>query len=119
MMNDFCMSSAGCEQRTLETLIPGEEIPIHRHENMSETVVCMSGRLEVVIYEEVVSYEREGGNFPQGMDAQDVARRVEYREVQRIPLCSMQSQCRCQIPKGTWHTLVALEPSVVVEEECE
>ena len=69
-----------------------------------------------MIYEEVVSYGSASPDvLPQGMDAQEVARKVEYREVQRIHLCPAQAQYGCQVPKGAWHTVEVVEPSVIFE----
>lgn len=50
-----------------------------------QMVICLCGKLDEVIYEEVVSYEKDTDDFQKGMSVQDVARKVEYREVQRIP----------------------------------
>lgn len=50
-----------------------------------------------------------------GIDAQDVTRRVECREVQRILHCPAEAKYGCQIPKGAWHTVEVIEPSVIFE----
>ena len=42
-------------------------------------------------------------------------RRVEYREVQRIHLNPTETKYGCQIPKGAWHTVEVIEPSVIFE----
>lgn len=134
---DLRTSAADTSQRMLNALLPGTVVPIHRHEDTTETVVCLCGRLEEVIYEEFRKYGNEGtrnygneetrnfGNeetrnvestaFPMGMDAQDVARKVEYREVQRILLCPAEGKYGCQIPKGAWHTVEVIEPSMIFE----
>lgn len=39
----------------------------------------------------------------------------EYREVQRIHLCPAETKYGCQIPKGAWHTVSVIEPSVIFE----
>ena len=113
---DLRTSSADTSQRMLNALLPGTVVPIHRHEDTTESVVCLCGRLDEVIYEEVKTYENAATNAaPMGMDAQDVARKVEYREVQRIHLCPTEAKYGCQIPKGAWHTVEVLEPSVIFE----
>lgn len=53
--------------------------------------------------------------LPMAIDAQDVTRKVEYREVQRIHLCPAEAKYGCQIPKGAWHTVEVIEPSVIFE----
>ena len=113
---DLRTSSADTSQRMLNVLLPGTVVPIHRHEDTTETVVCLCGKLDEVIYEEVVTYEKSSFDaMPMGMDAQDVTRKVEYREVQRIHLCPAEAKYGCQIPKGAWHTVEVIEPSVIFE----
>ena len=100
----------------LIALLPGTVVPIHRHEETTESVICLCGKLDEVIYEEVVSYSKAlSEEFLQGIDAQDVVRKVEYREVQRINLCPAEAKYGCQIPKGAWHTVEVIEPSVIFE----
>lgn len=113
---DLRTSSADTSQRMLIALLPGTVVPIHRHENTTESVICLCGKLDVVIYEEVAAYENAASEaMPMGMDAQDVTRKVEYREVQRIHLCPAEAKYGCQIPKGAWHTVEVIEPSVIFE----
>ena len=113
---DLRTSSADASQRILNALLPGTVVPIHRHENTTETVVCLCGKLYEVIYEEVVTYEKDASEaLPMAIDAQDVTRKVEYREVQRIHLCPVEAKYGCQIPKGAWHTVEVIEPSVIFE----
>ena len=113
---DLRTSSADTSQRILNALLPGTVVPIHRHENTTETVVCLCGKLYEVIYEEVVTYEKDASEaLPMAIDAQDVTRKVEYREVQRIHLCPAEAKYGCQIPKGAWHTVEVIEPSVILE----
>ena len=113
---DLRTSSADTSQRMLNALLPGTVVPIHRHEETTESVICLCGKLDEVIYEEVVSYSKAlSEEFLQGIDAQDVVRKVEYREVQRIHLCPAEAKYGCQIPKGAWHTVEVIEPSVIFE----
>ena len=113
---DSRTSSADTSQRMLIALLPGTVVPIHRHEDTTESVICLCGKLDVVIYEEVVTYEKDASEaLPMAIDAQDVTRKVEYREVQRIHLCPAEAKYGCQIPKGAWHTEEVIEPSVIFE----
>lgn len=112
---DLRTSSADTSQRMLNALLPGTVVPIHRHGDTTETVVCLCGKLDEVIYEEIVSYENDMTGLPQGMDAQNVSRKVSYREVQRIRLNPAEAKYGCQIPKGAWHTVEVIEPSVIFE----
>ena len=113
---DLRTSSADTSQRMLNALLPGTVVPIHRHEDTTETVVCLCGKMDEVIYEEVVTYGKGAPDaMPMGMDAQDVTRKVDYREVQRIRLCPAEGKYGCQVPKGAWHTVEVIEPSVIFE----
>ena len=113
---DLRTSSADTSQRMLIALLPGTVVPIHRHEDTTESVICLCGKLDVVIYEEVVAYENAASEaLPMAIDAQDVTRKVEYSEVQRIHLCPAKAKYGCQIPKGAWHTVEVIEPSVIFE----
>ena len=112
---DLRTSSADTSQRMLNALLPETKVPIHRHEDTTETVICLCGKLDEVIYEEVVSYEKDTDDFHKGVNVQDVARKVEYREVQRIHLNPTETKYGCQIPKGAWHTVEVIEPSVIFE----
>lgn len=44
---------ADTSQRMLKALLPGTEVVIYRHEETTETVVCLLGKLEEVMYEEI------------------------------------------------------------------
>ena len=113
---DLRTSSSDTSQRMLNALLPGTIVPIHRHEDTTETIVCLCGRLDVVIHEKVNTYQSAATDVPPlGMDAQDVIRKVEYREMQRFHLCPAEAKYGCQIPKGAWHTVEVIEPSVIFE----
>ena len=107
---DLRTSEGDTSQRMLNALQPDTEVPIHRHEDTTETVVCLMGRLEEIIYEEVVEYVKE-----QTSGTEDVMRRKSYREVARHLLCPAEGKYGIQIPKGAWHTIRVLEPSVIFE----
>lgn len=117
---DLRTSEADTSQRMMNALLPNTEVPIHRHEDTSETVVCLCGRLDEVIYEEVDALlspltADEAAAFDRGMDAQEVTQEKRFREVQRIRLCPAEGQYGCQIPQGAWHTIEVMEPSVIFE----
>ena len=95
MNYDLRTSSADTSQRMLNALLPGTEVPIHRHESTAETVVCLCGRLEELIYKEM----------PDGT----------FQEVSRHLLCPVEGMYGIQIPAGVWHTICVLEPSVIFE----
>ena len=96
--------------RFLNALEPGTEVPIHRHEETSETVVCLCGRLEEIIYEEVVEYVQD-----ETSRTGEVMRKQSFKEVERHLLCPAEGKYGIQIPKGAWHTIRVMEPSVIFE----
>lgn len=96
---DLRNSSSDTSQRMLNALLPGTEVPIHRHEETAETVVCLMGKLEEVIYEEM----------------QDTTGELTFREISRQLLSPGDGYYGMQIPAGIWHTVHVIEPSVIFE----
>ena len=96
---DLRNSAADTSQRMLNALLPGTEEPIHRHEETAETVVCLMGKLEEVMYEEI----------------QDSSGDRTFREISRQLLSSKEGLYGMQIPAGVWHTVHVIEPSVIFE----
>jgi len=92
---DLRNSTADTSQRMLNALLPGTEVPVHRHEETAETVVCLMGKLEEIFYEEV----GEG----------------TFREISRRLLSPHEGLYGMQIPAGVWHTVHVIEPSVIFE----
>jgi len=92
---DLRNSTADTSQRMLNALLPGTEVPVHRHEETAETVVCLMGKLEEIFYEEV----GEG----------------TFREISRRLLSPHEGLYGMQIPAGVWHTVHVVEPSVIFE----
>ena len=93
-------------QRMLNALMPGTEVAIHRHPDSSESVVCLCGRMDVVVYDEVVTYVQDG---------EDKKQKVSYNETERISLAPVEGKFGCSIPKGAWHTVEVFEPTVIFE----
>ena len=98
-------------QRILNALMPGTVVPIHRHPMSIETVICLSGKLVEIIYEE----EKIAKDFPMGMDAQDVTSGKRFKESARYMLDPSLGNFGCVVPAGAWHTVEVLEPSVIFE----
>lgn len=96
---DLRTSACDTSQRMLNALQPGTDVPVHRHRQSSETVLCLKGCMEEILYEEIPS--AQGG--------------TELREVKRIRLTA-EGSCRgCQVPQGVWHTVRVLQPTVIFE----
>lgn len=94
---DLRTSSADTSQRMLNALMPETVVPIHQHEDTSETVICLCGRLEEIFYEPI---DEE---------------LMEFKEIERFELCPNKGKMGLQIPKGVWHTIDVKEPSVIFE----
>ena len=108
---DLRNSDEDNSQRMLNALMPGTDVPIHRHPMSNETVICLSGKLVEVIYEE----DDIAKDFPMGMDAQDVPSGKRFKESARYMLDPSLGNFGCVVPAGAWHTVEVLEPSVIFE----
>ncbi|MDY4851595.1 MAG: WbuC family cupin fold metalloprotein [Prevotella sp.] len=98
-------------QRMLNALMPGTVVPIHRHPMSNETVICLSGKLVEIIYEE----EDIAKDFPMGMDAQDVPSGRRFKESARYMLDPSVGNFGCVVPAGVWHSVEVYEPSLIFE----
>lgn len=78
-------------QRMLNALLPGTNVPVHRHPDSTENVFLLCGKLVEVLYD-------EDGN-----------------EKERIHLDPTIGNYGCVVPQGVWHTVDVLEPSVIYE----
>jgi cupin fold WbuC family metalloprotein len=110
---DLRNSSEDTSQRMLNALQPGTQVPIHKHEATAETVVCLCGKLEEIIYEEVIEYIKD--NDAKSFDGGDVMRKVSYRETARYLLSPTEGNHGMQIPPNTWHSINVIEPSIIFE----
>ena len=86
---DLRTSADDNSQRMLNALLPGTDVPIHRHPQSTEMVVVLCGKLVEVIYD-------DGGREGISLDPQA-------------------GKYGCVVPKGAWHTVEVLEPSVIFE----
>lgn len=91
MNYDLRTSSNDGSQRMLNALLPGSIVPIHRHPKSNENVILLCGKLVEVIYD------------------------AEGNETERILLDPSVGNFGCVVPKGLWHTVEVLEPSVILE----
>ena len=90
---DLRDSDMDSSQRMLNAIEPGSTLPIHRHRNTSETVVCLRGRLVEEFYDDLERICTEAIELsPNG------------------PIVAL------NIPAGQWHTVRALESGTVILE---
>lgn len=94
---DLRNGNSDSSQRMLNALMPETIVPIHRHEDTSETVICLCGRLEEVFYEPLNNAM------------------TEFKVLESFELCPNEGKMGLQIPKGVWHTIKVKEPSVIFE----
>lgn len=88
---DMRNSASDNSQRMLNALIPGTKVDIHRHLKSAESVICLKGRLDEILYDDY------------------------GREIERICLSPIDGMYGCQVPAGVWHTVEVHEPSVIFE----
>ena len=96
---DLRTSEEDGSQRMLNAMLPGTAVAIHRHPMSNENVMLIKGRLDEVLYEEAIQADGK----------------VTLKEVERIHLCPEKGVYGCQVPKGVWHTVEVIEPSVIYE----
>ena len=90
---DLRNSADDTSQRMLNAIEPGSPLPIHRHRDTSETVVCLRGRLVEEFYDE-----------------------LERTCTEAIELSPNGPVVAINIPAGQWHTVRALESGTVIIE---
>ena len=98
-------------QRMLNTLEVGTNVPIHRHLRTSETIICIEGCLDWVIYEELPNLD-VGGPIH---DGETVIVESCFKEVARFRLCPREKLYGIQVPPMAWHSVEVHEPSVILE----
>lgn len=94
---DLRNSEADTSQRMLNALHPGTQVPIHCHLDTAETVICICGQVEEILYEPIN------------------AENTEFKVVEQILLCPTKGSFGMQIPAGIWHNIHVIEPSVIFE----
>ena len=108
---DLRNSSEDNSQRMLNALMPGTDVPIHCHPHSNESVICLTGKLVEVLYEE----EDFAKDLPMGMDAQDVPSGKRFKESARYMLDPSVGNFGCVVPAGVWHSVEVYEPSLIFE----
>lgn len=85
---DLRTTSDDHSQRLLNALIPGTQVPIHRHPTTAETAVILYGHIDEIYYDnEGSEIERHSLRVGEGL----------------------------QIPVGQFHTVEVHEPSILLE----
>lgn len=104
-------------QRILNAVEPGTILPIHRHRNSTETIVCLRGKVVQHYYDDkgnkIASYElaplvAEQGRSTNSSNNSNLA--PEHVEGSEPIVCAM------SVPVGQWHALESLEEGSVIFE---
>ena len=111
MNHDLRTTRMDTSQRMLNALEPGTRVPIHRHTDTSETVVCLEGCIDWVFYEELPNMDA-GGPVHDGDTAADVS---NFRETARFRICPRERRYGIQVPPMAWHSIEVHEPSTIME----
>lgn len=96
---DLRTTPGDTSQRMLNALEPGTKVPIHRHTDTSETVVCLDGCLDWILYEEHPNNNGES----------------DYTEKARYRICPREKKFGIQVPQGVWHSVIVHESSTILE----
>ena len=80
-------------QRMVIAIEPGSEVPIHRHQKTSETLVCLRGKIVVELYDD-----------------------LERICTDSIILTPNGQTDAINIPIGQWHTVHALDSGSIIME---
>lgn len=91
MNRDMRNSTDDTSQRMLNALEIGTVLLIHRHPTTSETQLLLRGKIDVMFYDD------------------------QRREIERFHLDPRNGMYGVDIPAGTWHNLVVIEPAVIFE----
>ncbi len=108
---DLRTTSDDTSQRMLNVLEVGTHVPIHRHIKTSETVICLEGCLDWVLYEELHKVD-VGGSVQNSDKAADESC---FKETARFRICPREGQFGIQVPVGAWHSVIVYEPSTILE----
>ena len=90
MAYDLRNTSEDNSQRMLNAIEPGTEIPIHRHRDSSETILCVRGHFQECLYD-------DNGNLTEIIDM-------------------LPGGVIVNVPIGQWHSLKSLESGTVLLE---
>ncbi len=97
-------------QRMLNVLEPGTSVPIHRHIDTSESVVCLEGCIDWFFYEELPNTDSAPVH-----DGEKAIIESSFAETARFRICPREGKFGIQVPQGSWHSIKVYEPSTILE----
>lgn len=116
-------------QRMLNSLLPGTEIPVHRHRHTAETYIILDGNIKVSFYDDEgnvtevfnlrpdcrgISDCNEGIDNKENSGCKKVVNSKEVEDSKRV-LDLPEEGFGIHIPAGQWHGLEVLAPSTIFE----
>lgn len=78
-------------QRLINVLLPGTNLPKHKHNHSSETYIILRGKMSVIFYDD------------------------NANETARFDLDPAKGHYGVQIPAGQWHGVEVTEPTAIFE----
>ena len=109
MNMDLRNSAEDSSQRMLNAIEPGTEVPIHRHQKTSETVVMLRGSAVQWLYDDAGTVA--GKVLLRAGDARSESGMTEGLESGMTSV-----GCAMNVEKGQWHRIEALESGTVILE---
>lgn len=91
MNYNFHHSPDSKAQRLLNVLLPGTELPVHRHSHTAETYILIRGKMDVIFYND------------------------NKEETERFRLDPDKGNFGIHIPANQWHGIDVYEPSTIFE----
>lgn len=94
--------------RMLNVLEPGTIVPIHRHIDTSESIICLEGCIDWIFYERLNPSSQE--ELYMNADMAD-----SFKEIARFRICPQKHCFGIQVPPMTWHSIHVYEPTTIIE----
>ena len=115
MNYDLRTTSEDTSQRMLNALEVGTKVPIHRHLETNETIICLHGSMDVAVYD--LRPNEDCGGPVMGDCGTVIADGMEANvfEQYRVRLCPREGKYGVQIPLGAWYSVEVYEPSIIFE----
>lgn len=90
---NLCLHTSPDEkvQKMINVLLPGTEMPIHRHLNSDETLTILKGKVTIIYFDD------------------------DGHTKERIEMSQISGTNVVDIPKGVWHNVEVSEPVTLLE----
>ena len=112
MNMDLRNSAEDTSQRMLNAIEPGTEVPIHRHQKTSETVVMLRGRAVQWLYDDAGVVVGKVMLKAGDCHVADAPR----NDVEKVPEMNVEEVPAMNVEKGQWHRIESLVSGTVILE---